>query len=185
MKVLVGLIPADMMGGMPYLNALGLNVRVLGFAFAVGASAAVLFSLTPAFRLSTLDVREGMAEGGRGSAGKVWTRIGSKLVVLELTTAMVLLVGAGLLSKSFYRLLQIDTGFEPQNLITMRVSAPRNYWEDKEAVALGRKGRRGDQDSTRHNIRCAGSYDAPEFQRHDGLDQICRPRLQWRTQRSK
>jgi predicted permease len=139
MKVLVGLIPANMMAGMPYLNNLGLNVRVLAFVFAVGACAAVLFSLTPAFRLSTLDVREGMAEGGRGSAGKVWTRIGSKLVVLELTTAMVLLVGAGLLSKSFYRLLQVDTGFEPKNLITMRVSAPRDYWEDKEAVALGRK----------------------------------------------
>ena len=82
-----------------------------------------------------------MAEGGRGSAGKVWTRIGSKLVVVELTTAMVLLVGAGLLGKSLYRLLQVGLGFEPKHLITMRVGAPYSaYGEDeKAAVALGRR----------------------------------------------
>jgi len=125
MQVLIGLIPKDMTGGMPYLNDLGLNVRVFMFALGIAALATALFSLTPAFRLSTLDVREGMAEGGRGSAGKVWTRIGSKLVILELTTAMVLLVGAGLLGKSFYRLLQVDAGFETNRLITMRVTAPR------------------------------------------------------------
>jgi len=140
MQVLKGLIPTDMMAGMPYLNDLGLNSRVFMFALAVAGFAAALFSLTPALRMSTLDVREGMAEGARGSAGKVWTRIGSKLVVLELTTAMVLLVGAGLLAKSFYRLLQVTAGFETKHLITMRIRAPLSaYGEDEQAVALGRK----------------------------------------------
>jgi macrolide transport system ATP-binding/permease protein len=140
MQILKGLIPTDMMAGMPYLNNLGLNSRVLVFALAVAGFAAALFSLTPAFRLSTLDVREGMAEGARGSAAKVWSRIGSKLVILELTTAMVLLVGAGLLGKSFYRLLQVRAGFETKHLITMRVRAPVSaYGEDAQAVALGRK----------------------------------------------
>ena len=140
MQILIGLIPTDMMAGMPYLNDLGLNSRVLMFALAVAAFATALFSLTPAFRLSTLDVREGMAEGARGSAGKVWSRIGSKLVVLELTTAMVLLAGAGLLGKSFYRLLQVGAGFETKNLITMRLRAPVSaYGEDPQAVALQRK----------------------------------------------
>ena len=140
MQILKGLIPTDMIAGMPYLNHLGLNSRVLIFAFIVAAFATALFSLTPAFRLSSLDVREGMAEGGRGSAGRVWTRIGSKLVILELTTAMVLLVGAGLLGKSFYRLLQVGAGFETKHLITMKVRAPRSaYGEDPQAVALQRK----------------------------------------------
>lgn len=140
MQILTGLIPTDMMATMPYLNDLGLNSRVLIFALAVAAFAAALFSLTPAFRLSSLDVRDGMAEGTRGSAGRVWTRIGSKLVILELTTAMVLLVGAGLLGKSFYRLLQVETGFETDRLVTMRVTAPRaSYAKDEEALALGRK----------------------------------------------
>ncbi len=140
MQILKGLIPTDMMVGMPYLNDLALNPRVLMFAFGIALFATALFSLSPAFRLSTLDVREGMADGSRGSANKVWTRIGSKLVVLELTTAMVLLVGAGLLGKSFYRLLQVGAGFETKNLITMRVRAPLSaYGEDPQAVALQRK----------------------------------------------
>lgn len=140
MRILSGLIPGDMMAGMPYLDDLGLNSRVLIFALVVAGFAAALFSLTPAFRLSTLDVREGMAEGSRGSAGKVWRRIGSKLVVLELTTAMVLLVGAGLLGKSFYRLLQVNPGFETNRLITMSVRAPLSAYEkDEQALALQRK----------------------------------------------
>jgi predicted permease len=140
MRILMSLIPSDMMAGMPYLDELGLNARVLIFAATVSAFAAVLFSLTPTFRLLSLDMREGMADGSRGSAGKVWSRIGSKLVVLELTTAMVLLVGAGLLGKSFYKLLQVGTGFEPQHLITLRVSAPSgSYGKDEQSVALGRQ----------------------------------------------
>ena len=140
MQILIGLIPGDMMAGMPYLYDLGLNLRVLIFALAIAVFAAALFSLCPAFRLSTLDVREGMAEGTRGSAGRVWTRIGSKLVILELTTAMVLLVGAGLLGKSFYRLLQVDAGFDTKHLITMRVRVPLSAYEkDEQVVALGRK----------------------------------------------
>src|SRR5689334_20649742 len=139
MQILIGLVPADMIGGMPYLNDLHLNIRVLMFAFAIAGAAAILFAATPTFRLSTLDVRDGMAEGSRGTAGKVWTRIGSKLVILELTTAMVLLTGAGLLGKSFYRLLQVKAGFEAKNLITMRVSAPGAYAKDEDTIALGRK----------------------------------------------
>jgi len=140
MQILKGLIPSGMMAGMPYLDDLGLNSRVLIFATVLAAFAAALFSLTPAVRLSTLDVREGMAEGGRGGAGKVWTRIGSKLVVLELTTAMVLLAGAGLLGKSFYRLLQVSANFETKHLITMHVRAPESpYGEDPQALALQRK----------------------------------------------
>jgi len=139
MQSLTRLIPIDMMSGMPYLNDLGLNFRVFIFAVAIAAFAAALFSITPALRLSTLDMRAGMAEGGRGNAGKAWTRIGSKLVILELTTAMVLLVGAGLLGKSFYRLLQVGANFETKHLITMRVAAPAAYIQDQEAINLARK----------------------------------------------
>jgi len=139
MQLLKGLIPGEMLAGMPYLSGLGLNSRVLIFTLAIAGFAATMFSLTPAIRISSLDVRKGLAEGSRGNAGKAWSRIGSKLVVLELITSMVLLVGAGLLGKSFYRLLQVSAGFEPKHLITMRVAAPGAYMEDKEALALARK----------------------------------------------
>jgi len=140
MQMLKGLIPIGMLAGMPYLNDLAFNSRVLLFAVAIAGFGAALFSLTPAFRLASLDMREGMAEGSRGSAGKAWTRIGSKLVIVELTTAMVLLVAAGLLGKSFYRLLQVDTNFETKHLITMTIRPPVSaYGEDPQAIALGRK----------------------------------------------
>ena len=140
MQILVSLIPTDMMGSMPYLESLGFNTRVLIFAGLLAIFAALLFSLTPTLRLWSLDLREGMAEGSRGSAGQVWRRVGSKLVVLELTTAMVLLVGAGLLGKSFYRLLRVGTGFEPEHLITLKVAAPRgSYLKNEQSVALGRQ----------------------------------------------
>jgi predicted permease len=140
MRILLGLIPTGLRASMPYLNDLGMTSRVLMFALAVAGFAAALFSLTPAFRLTTLDVGQHMAEGSRSVAGKVWTRIGSKLVVLELTTAMVLLVGAGLLGKSFYRLLKVAPGFETKHLITMKARAPVSaYGEDAQALVLQHK----------------------------------------------
>src|ERR1700679_3129003 len=68
-------------------------------------------------------MRLGLADGGRGSAGTIWRRFGANLVVIELATAMVLLVGAGLLGKSLYRLLHADAGIEPDHLATLRIAA--------------------------------------------------------------
>lgn len=140
MQLLIRLIPADMTADMPYLEGLGLNSRVLAFAGAISLLAAVLLAVTPALRLSLSDLREGLAEGSRTSAGILWRRFGSNLVMLELAVAVVLLVGAGLLGKSFYRLLHVDLGFQPDHLATLGVAAPPiNYGKDEQAVALGRQ----------------------------------------------
>jgi predicted permease len=85
-------------------------------------------------------VRSGLAEGSRGSAGNTWRRLGSKLVVLELATAVVLLVSAGLLGKSLYLLLHVNLGLQPENLATLQVSAPKSvYPKDPDVIALTRK----------------------------------------------
>ena len=75
----------------------------------------------------------GLAEGGRGSAGLVWRRLGSKLVVLELATAMVLLVGAGLLGKSLKLLLVGGTRITPARVEQFRKTRPdcRVVWAPK------------------------------------------------------
>src|SRR6185312_6590442 len=97
-------IPENMLARMPYLQGLGLNYRVLIFAGIVTLGAAILFSLIPALHLSLSRMCTGLTEGSRGSAGNTWPRIRPQLVVVELTTAGLLLGGAGLLGKSFYYL---------------------------------------------------------------------------------
>ena len=140
MRLLSRLIPEDMLARMPFLQGLGLNIRVLAFASGVALLAALLFALTPAVRLSFMEMRDGLVEGSRGSAGNTWRRLGSRLVVVELATAMVLLVGAGLLGQSLYRLLRVTVGFQPDHLVTMEVDAPdATYGKAPQAIALGRE----------------------------------------------
>ena len=140
MQLLIRLIPAGMLGAMPFLQGLGLHPRVLLFAAAISAVAALLFSLAPALRLATPEMRQDLAEGSRGSAGTVWRRMGSKLVVLEVATAVVLLVGAGLLGKSLYRLLHVGIGMQAEHLATLQVVAPMAaYGKDPQAIALERE----------------------------------------------
>ncbi len=140
MELLTGLISADMLASMPFLYGLGLNARVLAFAGAISLLAAVLFSITPVLHLSLTEVRAGLTEGSRGSAGNTWRRFGSKLVVLELATAMVLLVGAGLLGKSLYLLLHVGVGLQPDHLAVLVTGAsPLSYAKDAQVVALERQ----------------------------------------------
>jgi|CZKR01.1.fsa_nt_gi macrolide transport system ATP-binding/permease protein len=140
MQILTRLISKDMMAGMPYLSGLGLNFHVLIFAGAVSVFAAALFSFPPVVRLPLTKLREGLTEGGRGYAGTLWRRFGANLVVVELAIAVVLLVGAGLLGKSFYRLLHVDIGFQPDHLATVGVElSDATYAKDEQVVAVGRQ----------------------------------------------
>lgn len=138
--LLVQLVPVDILAGMPYLRGLGLNPHVIMFAAAIGVVMAALFSLTPVLRLSLTDLHAGLVESGRSGARTAWRHLGANLVVLELCTAMVLLVGAGLLGKSFYRLLHVDIGIQPDHLAMMRLRAPHSrYPKDEMVVALARR----------------------------------------------
>jgi predicted permease len=135
MQALSRLIPADRMATMPYLHGMGLNMRVTVFALAISTIAASMLSLTPLLRISFTNLREGLTEGGRNAAGTLWRRFGANLVVIELATAMVLLVGAGLLGKSFYRLMHVDMGLQPQNLAMVKISgSPTRYSTDAAKV---------------------------------------------------
>ena len=140
MRLIVGLIPRDMLASMPYLRELGLNGNVLLFACAISLITGLLFSIAPALRLPLQDLPAGLSEGGRGSANVMWRRFGANLVVVELATAMVLLVGAGLLGKSFYRLLHVNTGIVPERLAMVQVDASGKFYEkDPQQVALARQ----------------------------------------------
>jgi predicted permease len=140
MQLLLRLIPVDMMAKMPYLRGLGLNLHVALFAVAVSLATGAVFAVTPTLRLSLSDLRGDLSGGGRNFAGVAWRRFGANLVVIELAAAMVLLVSAGLLGKSLYKLLHVDTGLEPDHLATLQVSAPRaQHATDAQLIALERE----------------------------------------------
>jgi macrolide transport system ATP-binding/permease protein len=139
-KLLTSLIPVNIAGRMPFLEDLGLSPRVLVFASVAGLLAVILFAITPALRFTLSDTRQGLAEGSRGSAGMTWHRLASKLVIVEIAMAIVLLVGAGLLGKSLYRLLHVDIGLESEHLATVTVTAPNaKYSKNEQTVALVRQ----------------------------------------------
>ncbi len=140
MQLMTSFISKDMMSGMPYLAGLGVNSHAVAFAVAISLGATILFSITPTFRLTAKEIREGLSEGGRGYAGTLWRRFGANLVVVELAVAVVLLVSAGLLGKSLYRLLHVEVGFQPDHLATVELQLSEvDYPKDPQQAEAARK----------------------------------------------
>jgi putative ABC transport system permease protein len=122
----------------PRLDQIGIDGRVLGWTALVSLTAGVLFGLAPAWQSSRLSINEVLKEGGRGateSSGK--RRWRNLLVAAELALAVMLLIGAGLLVKSFWRLQRVDPGINTERVLTMRI-APRGqrYNERQQVRAL-------------------------------------------------
>jgi predicted permease len=137
MPLLVKQVPTQMAGGMPFLHKVGLSAHTVLFATVVALLAVLFLSVTPALQLVRTNLRDGLSEGGRNAAGRFWQRIGANLVVAELMVAVVLLAGAGLLVKSFYRLLHVETGFDTSSLATVMVQAPESrYATNQQMIVL-------------------------------------------------
>jgi predicted permease len=139
LRGLLGFITKDIMEYTPYLNGLGLDWRSLGFVAVLAIVSLVLFSLAPTLRFTmSNDLRDNLSEGGRTAASNVWHRFAANLVIVELAIAVVLLAAAGLLGKSFYRLLHVDIGFQSDHLATVQVALPSKYSTDAQKVQLTR-----------------------------------------------
>jgi predicted permease len=139
-RLLRKLVPTNSLDAIPYLKELGLNPHVLLFSAAVAASCTVLLSVIAMARAPFANPGTGLSGNGRGFAGTTWRQLGAKIVVLELCTATILLVGAGLFSKSFYRLLHTETGLHPDHLATLRLWAPPSgYAKNEQVIALARR----------------------------------------------
>ena len=140
MTLLAKLVPKDMAANMPFVQGAGINLHTCLFAAAIVIVVAFLLAITPALRLGFQKVADGLADGDRGVASRLWRKLGSNMVVVELAVAVVLLAGAGLLGQSFYRLLHVPLGFEPDHLATVRVTAPGAvYKSDKQIMGLYRE----------------------------------------------
>ncbi|MBT9330339.1 ABC transporter permease [Acidipila sp. 4G-K13] len=155
MQLLLRLIPKDTLDNMPYLQGLTLNRHALAFTAAVALLALLLFSVTPMLRLLRVgawfgrllslpiqprtSLRDDLAEGTRGAGSTLWRHFGSNLVIVELAVAVVLLTGAGLLGRSFYRLLHVDLNFQPDHLAMLTVAASdAAYPKNTQSAALDR-----------------------------------------------
>jgi putative ABC transport system permease protein len=135
--LLVSLAPPDLLN----LPQVKINAEVLGFTLGISLLTGVIFGLAPAFEATRLNLTESLKEGGKSVGGGMRPqRLRNSLVILEVALALVLLVGAGLLIRSFARLQGVDPGFNAQNVLTMRVSLPRlKYDNEQKRVAFFRQ----------------------------------------------
>lgn len=125
------LISTDMMSG----ATVNLNGTVLLFVGGVVVLAAFVFGLAPALHSTKPDVQSELKEGGRSSSGgAAQNRLRGALAVAEISLALILLVGAGLMMKSLYRLLQVDPGFRPERVLTMGMDLRTQQYAKDPAV---------------------------------------------------
>jgi len=119
-RMLVALSPPDI----PRVKEINLDVYVLAWTVLISLITGVISGLAPALQISKPNLNQTLQEGGRGAETGVRHRVHNALVVVEVALTLVLLTGAGLLIKSFINLQRVDPGFNPQNVLTMRLSLP-------------------------------------------------------------
>lgn len=123
-------------GDLPRIDQIGIDGTVLGFTLAISVLAGVLFGLVPLLRYGAPDLVPSLKEGGRGgSAGRTRRRAQHGLVIAQMALALVLLVGSGLMIRSFQSLRSVDPGFEaPEQLMTFRVTIPSSNIESPQGT---------------------------------------------------
>ncbi|MCI0487334.1 MAG: ABC transporter permease [Blastocatellia bacterium] len=137
LRALIAMAPEDI----PRLNEIRIDPTVLGFTIAVSLVTGLVFGVVPALQASKTDPNQSLKEGGRGAGGSLRGHLARNLlVVAEVALALVLLTGAGLLIRSFFELQKVDPGFNPANVLTMRLSLPdTTYPEGPQIEAFFQK----------------------------------------------
>ncbi len=122
----------------PRLNEIGVDARVFGFTLAISLVTGIVFGLVPAIHAAKPDLNEALKEGLKGATGSsAGKRTRSVLVAVEVALSLVLLIGAGLLIKSFFRLQQMNLGFNPENLLAVNLSlSSSRYPEEHQQTAF-------------------------------------------------
>ena len=109
---------------LPRVNEIGVNERAVAFTLGLCFLVAIVLGLVPLLRFSNRDLEGSLRETGRGQSGHAGQQLRSVLVVAQMSLTLILLIGAGLLGKSFYRLLQIDPGFSTESAVAVDLSLP-------------------------------------------------------------
>jgi putative ABC transport system permease protein len=131
----VGLLRTIIPENLPRADEIGIDGGVFGFTLLISLGAGILFGLVPAFQASRVNLSDALKEGGRGSGGSGRNHLRNLLVVSEVALALALLIGAGLMSRSFIRLMSVDPGLDPRNVLTVDIRLSRNkYSRPQQAV---------------------------------------------------
>jgi predicted permease len=117
---------------LPRLTKVGVDMRIMLFAVALAVATSIAFGVVPAILMARGDVQRALKESGRGDSGAARSRARGVLVIAEIGLAVMLLVGAALLGRSFQRLLQEDPGFQPARVLTVNVDLPASYRDFKK-----------------------------------------------------
>ncbi|HET9513083.1 MAG TPA: ABC transporter permease [Gemmatimonadales bacterium] len=117
-----------------HLEPIGMDAAMLGFAATLGILTGLLFGFGPALRGSRVDLTGSLKDGGRSGHASATRRLNDVFVVAQLAISLVLLVGAGLLLRSFANLTGIDPGFRPANVLVGRISIPRQIYPEMAQV---------------------------------------------------
>jgi putative ABC transport system permease protein len=118
----------------PRLETIAIDGRVLVFTLAAALMSALLFGIAPALSSAGSELTGGLKDGGRGSSSAHGTRLRGAFVVIEIALALMLLVGAGLLIRSFMTLIAVNPGFDPSHTLTMKVSIPTATYRNDAQV---------------------------------------------------
>jgi putative ABC transport system permease protein len=129
-KGLIALAPPDT----PRLEQIGLNPTILLFCLGVSAMTGVFFGLAPALHASRANLQTALKESERSTTSLSWERARKGLLTVEVALAMVLLIGAGLMLRTFYRLATVDPGFNIENMLTMQFSLPGRTYNGERRV---------------------------------------------------
>jgi putative ABC transport system permease protein len=129
-------VPSDIAKFLAGWSELHLDFRVLLFTFGVAFLATLLFGLAPALQVTRLDLNEVLKEGGRGAAGNIQgRRLRNILVASEISLALVLLIGAGLMVNGFWKILNAYQAGHPNSVLTMRTPLPEFAYSDSQKQA--------------------------------------------------
>lgn len=132
---------------LPRASEIGVNTRAIGFTIGLSMLVAVVLGLVPLFRFPTKELEASLRETGGGTLGSAGRHSRNVLVVVQMALTLILLVGAGLLGKSFYRLMQVDPGFRTESAVAMELSLPsrsRNEMRYKKLFEAFEKLKRGE-----------------------------------------
>jgi putative ABC transport system permease protein len=125
---LLGIAPAKI----PGLETIGIDRITLAFTFGVSLLTGILYGVLPALQVSNIDLSSSLKEGGKRSAGAVGRNLNRTLVAAEVALAVIVLAGAGLLVRSFNRLLQVDPGFRADHLLSQKIDLPEFQYKTNE-----------------------------------------------------